>query len=100
MSASLLRPVNHAPEPREVYLEWQEQAACRPPVDPEIFFPEKGGSYAEALKICKRCPVLDQCRRWTDRVEGNRWVHGLFGMYGGETPGERVARRVHEQAVA
>jgi WhiB family redox-sensing transcriptional regulator len=84
-------PTTHGP------LEWQEEVACRD-VDPEIFFPEKDGSYADARRVCSQCPVLDECRRWNDRIEGNRWVRGCFGMYAGETPGERIARRKRSAA--
>lgn len=99
--SDLVRPVQAAPAPREAYLEWEEGAACASAsVDPDIFFPEKGGSYAEASKVCRKCPVLDRCRSWNDRVEGDTWVAGIFGMYANETPLERTARRRQERSVA
>jgi WhiB family redox-sensing transcriptional regulator len=69
--------------------EWRQDAACLG-VDPAVFFPE-GASYAPARAICSRCPVLEDCRAWNDKAEG-RSVR-LFGVYAGESPQERVARR-------
>lgn len=39
---------------------WTERALCTQ-VDPEIFFPEKGGSTADAKKICRLCDVRAEC---------------------------------------
>ena len=44
---------------------WHAQAACREVRDPDIFFPKRGGSSKEARAICTRCPVLDECLKWT-----------------------------------
>lgn len=77
--------------------EWQERAACiGEPIS--TFFPVKAGTddvepadyYIAARRICARCPVLEQCREWNDRVELGPPIHG---MYAGETPKERSARR-------
>jgi WhiB family redox-sensing transcriptional regulator len=35
-------------------------AACRGE-DPSLWFVERGHDYAEACKICARCPVFDEC---------------------------------------
>ena len=40
--------------------DWQADALCNQ-TDPEVFFPEKGGSTREAKIICKRCDVRDAC---------------------------------------
>ena len=95
-----LRPVQAAPAPREAYLEWEQSAACADvDMDPEIFFPDKGGTYTAARRVCLRCPVLGLCQRWNDRVEGDRQV-GIYGMYAAEKPEERVARRREERGAA
>lgn len=32
--------------------------------DPELWFPEKGGSTREARRLCRQCPFLAACRSW------------------------------------
>lgn len=41
-------------------LAWQADALCAQ-VDPEAFFPEKGGSTRDAKKICASCTVKETC---------------------------------------
>ena len=72
---------------------WMQEAACRAYPDSNWFEPyESHGEIAELIRICQSCPVLTQCRKWTERME-----HGLkskqFGVYGGETALQRSARR-------
>lgn len=69
--------------------DWTLQALCAQ-VDPEIFFPEKGGSAHAAKKICDRCEVRDQClAEALDRGES-------FGIWGGLS--ERERRRLEAAA--
>lgn len=47
---------------------WWRRAACAEE-DPELFFPVGTSGPAEqdlmaAKRVCFRCPVLEQCRRW------------------------------------
>jgi WhiB family transcriptional regulator, redox-sensing transcriptional regulator len=51
-----------------VSYEWMEQALCAQS-DPDLWFPEKGGTSAEARRICEGCPVLMECIAHTERVE-------------------------------
>lgn len=51
--------------------------------DPEVFFPEKGGTTKEAKRICARCEVRDACL--TFAVEGDE----RFGVWGGLSERER-----------
>jgi Transcription factor WhiB len=69
--------------------EWRSSAACLG-ADVEVFFGDHRG-YARARAICRSCPVIEDCRRACDRAEGSSVR--VFGMYAGETPAERVARR-------
>jgi WhiB family redox-sensing transcriptional regulator len=71
---------------------WRRDAACRE-VDVEVFFPASGSGhkYDVARATCSRCPVVLDCRRWADRVEEGSGP--LFGVYAGESPKERAARR-------
>jgi hypothetical protein len=83
-------------EPPEIVLavqEWRSDAACRD-VDVGIFFPEQGGpAYAQARAICSRCPVIESCRVACDRAEAGSPRGRLYGVYAGESPGDRAARR-------
>lgn len=51
--------------------------------DPEEWFPEKGGSSADAIRICHRCPILDECLAYALASDER------FGIWGGTTPTER-----------
>ena len=81
-----LRPTR-ADEPRDVDAEhgrasapfvpmpWVENALCAE-VDTEIFFPQKGGSTAEAKSICAECLVAAECLEYA-LATGQR--HGIWG---------------------
>lgn len=66
--------------------EWTFAAVCQS-VDPEIFFPEKGGSTREAKSVCAVCPVRAECLR--DALAYERNTAGQFGIYGGLSGRER-----------
>ena len=68
---------------------WAIHGACRR-YDPELFFPGPDGSADEAKRVCRACPVLDECREWAldHRVR--------YGIWGGLT--ERERRRVHRKS--
>jgi WhiB family redox-sensing transcriptional regulator len=59
--------------------KWQEDARCAQS-DPEAWFPEKGGSDAAAKKICKGCPVKDECLDWALTHDEQ---HGVWGGLSG-----------------
>lgn len=70
--------------------EWMERGACKQE-DPEMFFPERGGSTRPAKEVCGRCAVKDQCLLYAlDRKEG-------YGIWGGLS--ERERRRLTARAV-
>lgn len=62
--------------------DWQERALCAE-VDPELFYPEKGGSTREAKKICDLCEVQAECLE-TALANAER-----FGIWGGKSERER-----------
>lgn len=71
--------------------EWQELALCAQ-TSPDDFYPEKGGSAAEAKKVCGRCEVKSECLAYALSHDER------FGIWGGLTERERrklkrVARR-------
>lgn len=72
---------------------WMQDALCAQ-VDPELWHPEKGGhNGAEAIKICKRCPLQQECLEYALRMEVG--VTGRYGIYGATTPMQR--RRIAQQ---
>jgi WhiB family redox-sensing transcriptional regulator len=58
-------------------------AALCAQTDPEVFFPEKGGSTREAKRICAGCPIRPACLRYALET-GDR-----FGVWGGLSERER-----------
>lgn len=71
--------------------DWRARAACRD-VDPELFFPAANtgpawaAQVAAAKAVCRRCPVVEQCRSFA--FDGLR-----YGVAGGMTEQERSADR-------
>jgi len=64
--------------------DWKEQALCAQ-VDPELFYPEEGGSGREAKFICSRCPVRAEC------LEAS--IDEVHGYWAGTSPTERKLMR-------
>jgi WhiB family redox-sensing transcriptional regulator len=70
---------------------WTEQAVCST-TDPELFFPEKGGSSAAAIRICGGCPVRTKCLEYA-LANSER-----FGIWGGMS--ERPRRKLQSGGAA
>ena len=71
----------------ETERDWESDAACAT-TDPELFFPEKGGSTKSAKGICAGCDVRARCLQYAmDRNE-------QYGIWGGLSERERHALRV------
>lgn len=68
---------------------WMEHSACRG-VDPEAFFPGKGGrrdkNTTNAKRVCEGCEVREQCRAYALAIEQPSQRHGTWG---GASPNER-----------
>lgn len=65
--------------------EWTRDAVCAQ-IDPELFFPDKGGSTATAKKVCAGCPVRRQCLEYAlEHESGAAGTHTSYpsGIYGG-----------------
>ena len=75
---------------------WTDRAACTEE-DPDAFYPPSMCRLAEvdrAKAVCAECPVFWDCRADVDEQENNaRWHGGCHGIWAGETPAERIARR-------
>lgn len=56
-------------------LGWMEDALCAQ-TDPDIFYPEKGGSTAPATSVCSSCPVKSECLEY---AVTNDIRHGIWG---------------------
>jgi WhiB family redox-sensing transcriptional regulator len=65
-------------------VDWRDLALCAE-TDPEIFFPEKGGSAAQAKKVCSECGVQPECLQ--DALDNNE----QFGIWGGLSEQDRRA---------
>ena len=68
-------------------VEWQTNARCHE-VDPEIFFPERGGSSKAARAVCSNCAVKMQCLEYALNNKEQ------FGIWGGTS--ERERRRLRK----
>lgn len=84
-------------------MEWIQQAVCRQ-VDPDLFVGDGHSNdlrhrHATAIKICNRCPVIQQCRQYALRLAVEAPV---YGVWGGLTQAEinRQARRLQPGQVA
>ncbi len=69
-------------------VEWQSNARCAE-VDPEIFFPERGGSSKAARAVCAQCSVRAQCLEYALNNKEQ------FGIWGGTS--ERERRRIRKE---
>lgn len=53
---------------------------------PELFDPQQHGEltdnaayrHAQAVEICRQCPVLAECRAWVDRIDPSRRPGGVI----------------------
>jgi WhiB family redox-sensing transcriptional regulator len=72
------------------YPAWMDSGLCAE-VDPEIFFPEKGGSSRDAKQVCRGCEVRAECLEYALANDER------FGVFGGLS--ERERRKLKRQAV-
>lgn len=72
-------------------IEWQALGNCFG-VDPELFYPQRGGDVAQAKAVCAECVVRDDCLEYalTEPVE-------RFGIWGGRSEQERKALRAERR---
>lgn len=68
--------------------DWMDAGLCAQ-VDPEIFFPEKGGSTREPKQVCAQCPVRVECLDYALTHDER------FGVWGGLSERERRPLRYH-----
>lgn len=70
---------------------WMQDAICAQ-TDPEAFYPEKGGSTAEAKRVCMGCPVRSECLEYA--LENQE----RYGIFGGKS--ERERRKIAKDRAA
>ncbi len=70
---------------REIVIEFGRCGSA----DPEVFFPERGGSTKEAKRICAECPVRTDCLELA--IDNDE----RFGVWGGYS--ERERRKLKQQ---
>lgn len=64
------------------HLRFMDKGMCRG-LDPDMFFPERGGPIREAKAVCQACAVRVECLEYAlDRGE-------KFGIWGGTSERER-----------
>lgn len=67
---------------------WRTKALCAQ-VDPEMFFPDKGGSTKDAKRVCLNCEVRAEC------LDDALATDDRFGVRGGLS--ERERRKLKQQ---
>lgn len=67
-------------------VDWQTHARCAE-VEPEIFFPERGGSSKAARAVCGKCQVRAECLEYALNNKEQ------FGIWGGTSERERRGLR-------
>jgi WhiB family redox-sensing transcriptional regulator len=67
---------------------WQDLALCAQ-VDPDLFFPNKGGSTRDAKGVCSRCEVKAECL--ADALAND----DRFGIRGGLSERQRRKLKQH-----
>lgn len=72
------------------YEPWQFRALCAQ-TGPEAFYPEKGITSKDAKKICKRCPVVEDCLEAALAVDADK----DYGVWGNTTEHQR--RKIRKQ---
>ncbi len=81
---------------------WEDYAACAE-VGSDSWFPEKGGSSAQAKAICAECPVREPCLAFALAHMGRRdplLNFGEWGIWGMTSRDERLEMRRGHPLVA
>ena len=61
---------------------WRDDALCAQ-IDPELWFPEKGGPTTEPKRLCRLCPVIAECLQFALDTDQR------FGIWGGQSTIQR-----------
>jgi len=77
---------------QEENLDWQDYAVCKY-TDPDAFFPETMYEAKEAIEICERCPVQEQCFQM---ALDNEETQGVWGGIDFTIRNNKGEKRVNE----
>ncbi|MFD4830192.1 WhiB family transcriptional regulator [Streptomyces uncialis] len=77
--------------------DWMDDADCQG-YDPDLWF--DGISVFEAQRVCAGCVVRLTCLEHAMESEASTSLYSRYGIFGGLTPGERVALRRARQNAA
>jgi adenine-specific DNA glycosylase len=77
----------------ETPLDWQRWAACQW-TDLDLMFPEQGGDVTAAKRVCRSCPVREECLAYALANEEQ------FGVWGGLTAREMRSTRHRPRPLA
>lgn len=67
--------------------DWMAGALCAQ-TDARLFHADSSGGYAQARRICARCPVQPQCADHAARLDAE--APDKHGMWAGRTKGQRA----------
>lgn len=70
---------------------WQDDGLCAQS-DPDAFYPEKGAHNTDAKRVCKGCPVVEQCLEYALANDER------FGIWGGLSERERRKLKTQRRA--
>lgn len=80
---------------------WMRLALCAADPNPDFWFPDPDDpadirqlKTAEAIRVCKHCPVRSRCLRWALETK-DEWA-----ILGGTTKGQRTRTRRRRQRLA
>jgi hypothetical protein len=73
--------------------DFQEEAVCKT-VDPELWWPEKGGDNSVAKRICVTCPAEAKCLQW---ALDNGEKEGIWGATSGRERSRMKRQKRHDQ---
>ena len=76
----------------QLRINFLPQDALCAQTDPEIFFPEKGGSSKSAKDVCISCPIQNECLQYALKANEH------FGIWGGKSERERRALRIEHKS--
>lgn len=95
--------------PAPVERQWRESAACATAADPDMWFPDPRSvddeSAAKAKRICRGCPVIEDCRRFAEATDPagiwaaeSEWDRRLRLAGGGMAAARNIRRRKADAA--
>lgn len=70
--------------------EWMSRALCLE-VDPELMYPSEWSRAATAKKVCRNCPVRQDCLDYAIRI--GEFKHGVWGGMTGKERCQEARRR-------